>query len=281
MSQKVTVRVAAAQMVSKPEDVASNVAKALSYCDRAARKGVQILCFPECASTGYDWITDRKPADSIHAEPVPGPMVHTFADKARETGMYIIFGVVERPEDSPRVHNTAFLVGPEEGYIGRYRKALTGGPFTDGAEADVFTTRYGKIGIFICADMRSPELSRLLVLRGARVLFQPTNYFYRDAVDIKRRYLGKVAAQRARAMDNGVHVVVANAGRSEYVNNSRVITPAHQGPERNLARATRREQLVVADIEYDLEDNAVLNAAGKSPWLFRELGEEMLKAAER
>ena len=40
-------------------------------------------------------------------------------------------------------------------------------------------TRYRPIGIFICADMRSPELARLLALRGARVLFQPTNYFHR------------------------------------------------------------------------------------------------------
>ena len=195
--------------------------------------------------------------------------------------MYIIFGVVERPRNSKKIYNTAFLVGPEEGYIGRHHKVHAEKVFAPGTEAPVFDTRYGKVGIFICADQRSPELSRLLVLKGARVLFQPTNYFHADGVDIRRRYMGKCTAQRARAMDNGVHLVIANAGRPEYVNNSRIIEPNGQGPENKLAYATRKEQLLVADIEYEREDNRVLQAAARTPWLFKELGAEMVEAARR
>ena len=273
------MRVGAVQMISHQGEIGANVAKALDYCDQAAKKGVEMLCLPECASTGFEWLGDRDAAAKVYAEPVPGPMVEVFAEKARATGMYIIFGVVERPRNSKKIYNTAFLVGPEEGYIGRHRKVHAEKVFAPGAEAPVFDTRYGKVGIFICADQRSPELSRLLALKGARILFQPTNYFHADGVDIRRRYMGKCTAQRARAMDNGVHLVIANAGRPEYVNNSRIVEPNGQGPEHKLAYATRKEQLLVADIEYEREDNRVLQAAARTPWLFKELGAEMVKAA--
>ena len=137
----------------------------------------------------------------------------------------------------------------------------------------------GKIGIFICADMRSPEIARLLVAKGASILFQPTNYFHPDGIDIRRRYLGKCTAQRTRAMDNGVHLVIANAGRNEYVNNSRIISPYGQGPEPRLAYATHKEQLLAADIEFDPEANPVARQARSKSWLFRELGEQMLKVS--
>ena len=273
------MRVGAVQMISQQGEIGANVAKALDYCDQAAKKGVEMLCLPECASTGFEWLGDRDAAAKVYAEPVPEPMVEVFAEKARATGMYIIFGVVERPRNSKKIYNTAFLVGPEEGYIGRHRKVHAEKVFAPGAEAPVFDTRYGKVGIFICADQRSPELSRLLALKGARILFQPTNYFHADGVDIRRRYMGKCTAQRARAMDNGVHLVIANAGRPEYVNNSRIVEPNGQGPEHKLAYATRKEQLLVADIEYEREDNRVLQAAARTPWLFKELGAEMVKAA--
>ena len=273
------MRVGAVQMISQQGEIGANVAKALNYCAQAAKKGVEMLCLPECASTGFEWLGDRNAAAKVYAEPVPGPMVEVFAEKARATGMYIIFGLVERPRNSKKIYNTAFLVGPEEGYIGRHRKVHAEKVFAPGAEAPVFDTRHGKVGSFICADQRSPELSRLLALKGARILFQPTNYFHADGVDIRRRYMGKCTAQRARAMDNGVHLGIANAGRPEYVNNSRIVEPNGQGPEHKLAYATRKEQLLVADIEYEREDNRVLQAAARTPWLFKELGAEMVNAA--
>jgi predicted amidohydrolase len=243
---------------------------------------VQILCFPECATTGFDWLKDPREVERVYAEPVPGPLVERFAAKAHETDMYIIMGMVERPPGTKTLYNTAFLVGPQEGYMGRHRKVLAESVFAPGTEAEVFDTRYGKIGMFICADMRSPELARLLALRGACLLFQPTNYFHADAADgadARRRYLGKRTAQRARAMDNGLPLVIANAGRAQYVNNSRILGPDAQGPEPVLACATRKEQLLIADVGVDLGENRATAAARRAPWLFEALAQEMLAAA--
>ena len=286
-----TIRVGAMQMICRDNKPEANVAKAMACCDKAAGRGVQILCFPECASTGFDWIRRKNGPAKVYAEPVPGPMVDRFAAKARQTGMYIIMGVVELAGRTGRakpvgkaqrgLYNTAFVVGPEEGYIGRQRKVLSEGAFLNGIEANVFETRLARIGIFICADMRSPELARLLVLKGAQVLFQPTAYFHKDGKDIRRRYMGKCCCQRARAIENGVHLIAANIGRQEFVNNSRIITPAHQGPEEVLARATRREQLLVADVRFDPEANGALDVVKRSPHLFRELAKTISKAAKK
>ena len=80
-------------------------------------------------------------------------------------------------------------------------------------------------------------------------------------------------------MDNGLPLVIANAGRPEYVNNSRVLGPHPQGPEPVLARATRKEQLLVADVEVGGGESRAAAAARRAPWLFEALAREMLAAA--
>ena len=279
-----TVRAGAVQMLSALEHPAGNIEKALRFCDVAATRGTQILCFPECASTGFDWVSQEGADRSVYTEPVPGPMVERFAAKARALDMYIIMGMVERPPRSKKIYNTAFVVGPVEGYMGKYRKIYAEKVFAPGTEAPVFDTRLGRIGVFICADMRSTEISRLLVLKGATILFQPTAYW---AVEVSgayytRRYLeGKHVSQRSRAIDNGVPLVVANIGRMDRVNDSRILMPNTQGPEQNLVRARRKEQLLVADVPLDALHNKAKDAARSRPWLFRELGQEMLRATQR
>ena len=220
---------------------------------------------------------DRNARRHFYAEAIPGPMVDRFAEKARETDMYIIFGVPERPKGSQDLYNSAFLVGPEEGYIGKHRKVRSEMVFTDGDRADVFSTRYGKIGIFICADQRFPELMRLQALKGAGVLFQPTFYAHQEGHDIRKRYEGKVAAQRARAMDNGLPLVIANGGTQAYVNNSRIIGPNGQGPEPVYTRATRKEQLLVAEVSIRSGENLAQGLIRRHPGIFREPVQMILK----
>ena len=155
-----TVRVGAVQMISRNGDTPANIVKAMAYCDQAAKRGVQILCLPEMASTGFDWLRDKRKARRLHSEPVPGPIVDQFEQKAAETDMYIIMGVVERPLRSRKRFNTAFIVGPTEGYIGKYRKIFSERIFEPGTDVPVFETRHARVGIYICADKRCPEISR-------------------------------------------------------------------------------------------------------------------------
>ena len=105
---------------------------------------------------------------------------------------------------------------------------------------------------------------------GAEVEAKIVDVMDRDAT---RHWIKKIDA------GHPLDLVIANAGRREYVNNSRIIAPNGQGPEEALARATRKEQLLVADIEFNSNGNSPAGAARKNPWLFRELGKEMIRAA--
>ena len=135
--QLTTLRVAAAQMISRNGDTPANITKVLQWCDRAAARDVQILCFPEAASTGFDWIKDKRHFARLHCEPVPGPMVKRFEKKAAATNMYIIMGMIEQPRHSTNRYNTAFLVGPTGGYMGKSRKILAERVFSPGRDAPV------------------------------------------------------------------------------------------------------------------------------------------------
>lgn len=276
-----TVRVGAVQMISRNGDTPANIVKAMAFCDRAAKRGVQILCLPELASTGFDWLKNDRMARRLHSEPVPGPMVTQFEQKAAETDMYIIMGVVERSRRSRKRFNTAFIVGPTEGYIGKYRKIFAERMFEPGTDVPVFETRHARVGIYICADKRCPEISRLLNFRGASILFQPTNYYCRKKgttqPEARRTYEGKVAAQRSRSMENALPLVVANAGRKEYVNNSCILAPTSQGPQRFLGRATRKEQLLVADVEIQRNRSFPASYVRRVGWLYEELAVEAQK----
>ncbi len=69
--------------------------------------------------------------------------------------------------------------------VGRYNRTIPKGPWIykggrfwdyDYQEADdvpVFDTPFGKVGILICSEVYSPELSRLLALKGAEIIFLP------------------------------------------------------------------------------------------------------------
>jgi predicted amidohydrolase len=74
-------------------------------------------------------------------------------------------------------YNSAFLIAADGNIIGRYDKThLLGNDtkFTAGTDLPVFATPYGLMGIMIGADRRWPEASRVLRVRGARVILNPS-----------------------------------------------------------------------------------------------------------
>ena len=46
--------------------------------------------------------------------------------------------------------------------------------FKESDELKVFDTAYGRIGILFCSEAWVPELSRILALKGAEIIFYPT-----------------------------------------------------------------------------------------------------------
>lgn len=144
------------------------------------------------------------------AEPVPGPSTREVRRMADENDIIIIAGLAERAE-SEGIAITQIVASPD-GTMDVYRKLhLSMGEqdfFEAGSEAPVFKTANTMFGIQLCYDAHFPELSTILALKGAEVLFMPHASPPPESADQKReRWLRYLAA---RAYDNGVFVVACN-----------------------------------------------------------------------
>lgn len=171
---KEKIKIALAQISCKRGDKAENIKKIESRVTRAKRQGADLVIFPELSLTGY---TVR---DQIYelAETIPGHSTTVLEKIAKETGIYIIFGMPELSEKTQAtVYNAAVLVGPD-GFVGKYRKMYLPTHsifeekryFRPGYQTAVFDTELGKIGLIICYDIFFPEVSRLARLKGAQLI---------------------------------------------------------------------------------------------------------------
>ena len=185
----------------------------------AAAQGIDILTFPEGALTGTVDCSCRFeggacPAHREIAETVPGPSTEHIAALARELDLYVVFGMAETDPTDPKVlYNAAAVIGAE-GILGTYRKVHLGSlpwvtegiTYRPGSSLPVFETRFGPIGVLICYDFWfNPELSRILTLKGARLLLNAAGTF---AGPGKRDYAVQTTA--VRAQENLVYAATAN-----------------------------------------------------------------------
>lgn len=228
----VTLAVAAMNAV---HDTERNLAKYAALVHEAATRRARLLVLPEQSLQGYLFhLNHELSADEANylydtAEPVPGPSTQRVIAMAREAGMHIVFGMTERVavSSSGVLYNSAVLVGPD-GLLGIYRKVHAPGDeyhiFRQGRDWPVFETEFGRLGIQICYDLRFPEASRELALRGADALILPTAWprqtaFLYDILD------------RARAAENECWFLSANQvgdcdrGLLTFYGHSRIIDP--------------------------------------------------------
>ena len=149
------------------------------------------------------------------AVPVPSADTEPFSDIARDCGVHVLLGVLERDGDA--VHNTAALFAPDGGIAGKYRKVhlAVGGEMDSGIlpgdEFPVFDTAIGRIGCNICMDSSAAESSRMIGLNGADFLLLPIMGDHRawhpeDHTWDAQRFRG---IMQTRALDNQLCMVVA------------------------------------------------------------------------
>ena len=240
-----------------PFDKAANVEKAIGLIETAVEEGAELMVLPELFTMGFYIFKDRNPEFFDMAEPIPGPTTDAIGKIAKKHGVYIVAPIFEK-HASGHFFNTAPLIGPDGGIIGKYSKThVPPRPeekfyFSPGSEFPVFPTEIGKIGMVICYDREFPEPIRVLSLKGAEMVLVPSVIFPRD----KAKYPdGWVMVNRARAYDNGVFGVFVNRGGKEsgkeYFGHSMIVDPRGKV----LAQAGFEECVITASI--DLEDDEI------------------------
>jgi 5-aminopentanamidase len=216
------MQVAVAQIDPQLGEKEQNLATCVARMEEAAAAGAQLLVLPECAIPGY--MFDSGEEAMPYAEEIPGPATEALERESARLGLYVVCGLLERDGDALR--NAAVLVGPE-GLIGTYRKTHL--PFLGvdrfvvaGDELRVYDTPLGRIGIEICYDLRFPEVTRTLALRGADIVAHPTNFPM--AAKIQTELITV-----ARAAENRIYLLTANRcgkeRRGEFCGRSQIVDP--------------------------------------------------------
>lgn len=171
------MKVAAVQMDVKILAKEHNLNQILHYLEQAAGADAKLVIFPECALSGYCFVS-REEAVPV-AEEVPGPSTERILAAARALDCTVVVGLLEHA--GGQIFNAAAVVTPQ-GILGTYRKmhlpclgidwhaALGDIPFP------VFVTPHAKIGVGICYDCSFPEAGRVLKLKGAQIFAIPTNW---------------------------------------------------------------------------------------------------------
>jgi predicted amidohydrolase len=214
------MRVAAVQMRST-RDLAENVRKIEGHLAQCARDGVRVVVFPECALTGY---FDDDFMKTLSAEQLASAETQVV-EACRAYDVYAIIGTPSREDD--RLYNSAVVIAPSGRILARYHKIQLAESWpTAGKQLIVFPIDGVKASIIICHDERYPELVRLPVLAGARVVFCLSH----ESGLAKETKLGPYRAQlQARAVENNVYVVQANAPANDDATGShgqsRLIAP--------------------------------------------------------
>jgi predicted amidohydrolase len=232
------IRIGTAQFEHRDGDKAYNLARIRDLVGRAASRGAEIVCFHECSITAYTYLQTltRDELDAL-AEPVPdGPSVGALIDIAREAGVVVMAGLIEREPDG-RLYKCYVTVGPE-GFITKFHKLH---PFisphlTPGRGHHVIELRGVKIGFLICYDNNLPENVRATALLGAEVIIMPHvtgctpspmpgrgtvdealwDNRHRDPARLRQEFRGLKGREwlmrwlPARAWENGVFAVFAN-----------------------------------------------------------------------
>ena len=162
------------------DDKSENVRRGLAAFERAAAEGADVVAYAELAFERF-WPQHRATAESIElAEPIDGPTVTAFQEKAHELGVVAVINLFERDGDlaydtSPVIDADGTLLGKTRMvHITEYEGFHEQGYYAPGdTGAPVFETRAGKIGVCICYDRHYPEMTRALALAGAEVIVVP------------------------------------------------------------------------------------------------------------
>lgn len=244
-SRGLPVRLGVAQLPVDPTSLDSNVATAVRAIAEATHTDDALLVFPECFLSGY--IVDSRAEAAARSIPTTDPRIGRLAEACRSAGVHAVVGYLE--SEDAEVYNSAVLLGPT-GVLGNYRKQhlpyLGADRFVAPGDAGplVVHTRFGRVGVMICFDLRFPEVARGLALRGADVIAMPTNW--PDDVSFLAEHMAPV-----RAVENQVYLAVADRPDSErgvgFFGGSRVI-----GPSGGVAARGRGSGVFTADVDLEV-----------------------------
>jgi predicted amidohydrolase len=199
------LRVGAVCMRSETGEIRENLEKISYYVSKASEAGAGIVCFPELSITGYSL---RAPGHS-YDDLGQGAVMESIIRMARENNVIILAGLVETSL-KPKPYISQIAAGPQ-GLLGVYRKTHLSPPesavYEAGQDLSVFSSEQAVFGIQLCYETHFPEISTVMALKGAEVLFLPHASPRGEPMEKMESWLRHLPS---RAFDNGLFVIACN-----------------------------------------------------------------------
>ncbi len=167
------VNVGLAQFGSPPGDAIVNRTRSVDAARSLFLEGANVVVLPELC---VPWYASERAVLEPVAETLAGATVDAWAEVAAAHAGIVVGGICERDGDD--LFNTAVAVD-ETGVIAHYRKlhlfASEKNCFAPGDRGlPVVATRFGRLGLCICYDLRFVEVVRVLALSDAEIICVPT-----------------------------------------------------------------------------------------------------------
>ncbi|MGD8565709.1 MAG: carbon-nitrogen hydrolase family protein [Candidatus Bathyarchaeota archaeon] len=163
------------QMLVKGGEIEENLNSAERMISNASRGGCEIIVLPECLDVGWTHTSAR-----ILAQGIPGETSDRLCRNAADNKIMIVAGLTECEDD--RVYNSAILIDSSGKILLKHRKInvlnIAQDLYEIGTILSVKETRFGTIGINICADnfRSSHEIGHVLARMGAHFIFSPSSW---------------------------------------------------------------------------------------------------------
>ena len=250
------IKIAAIQM-STVADKMENVRTVKTYLEKIKDENPDFVILPEMFCCPYQ--TENFP---IYAEKEGGPVWQQLSGYAKQYGIYLIGGSMPEKDAEGNVYNTSYIFDREGKQIGKHRKVhlfdidIKGGQtfkesdtLTAGDSDTVFDTEFGKIGVMLCFDIRFPELSRMMVNDGVKVIFVPA------AFNMTTGPAHWELSFRTRALDNQIYMVGCAPARdvsAGYISWGHSIVTDPWG--RVTGMLDENEGILLAELDMDYEE---------------------------
>lgn len=255
------IRVAAAQWLMRPGLTRPQFEATLSFfVESADAYHCHFLVLPELftVQTFTSWGGKLESRAAMERLADEYDQYRSFmVELARKHQLYVVGG--SHPvREGKAIYNRCHLFSPtgavyeqDKLHLTPVERELWG--FASGSTLRVFDTAMGRVSMLVCYDVEFPELSRVMTMAGATILFVPFS------TDEKQAYWRVRHSAQARAVENSIYVVLAgNAGNlpmTSYLLNyarSAILTPCDFGfPQAGVAAEAdpNVETVVIADLD--------------------------------
>ncbi|HLP45269.1 MAG TPA: carbon-nitrogen hydrolase family protein, partial [Candidatus Kapabacteria bacterium] len=172
----------------------ATVEKAVKLIHEAARAGAKLILFPEAFIPAYPRGLSFGAVVGSRSEKgralwqlyyensvdAPGPVTGTLGKAAKEAGVYLAIGVIERECPKGTLYCSMLYFGPDGLLWGKHRKLKPTAAERiiwgegDGSTLTVLDTEIGKIGGLICWENYMPLARMAMYNHGVEIYLAPT-----------------------------------------------------------------------------------------------------------